>query len=499
MYWLSLQGFGQVYPKVNSWAQRLLDMLDMRASIVIGFSKFQSYALLNHMQQQIPAIGSTRETKTAMRIASKIQHYQCPDDANADFLRISLSDTDLGVTLTKQDRIKLNLFKISTIGHLLSLPEDELKLNLSRNTYYLYKLITQQNELPAVPIKKRTEIHHHIDFECNFEPTAHGISAVALPYFTQVIEFLKLKFCRINQIDISIDRDLRPAHLSSERVSSETGNPPISRSKPLMRHVDQTRSVADSLYRVVLSEPTLDIGVIEELLRIKLSEVDDQQQEPVRDCSRVYFCIYYTEQRQVNSRLFKDHNTICGKLEPKHISAANQALDYLRNKYGDTSVLTAKTRDSYLPEDRFSWLPATHIKACILKEASQFAALKYDKTNQSQFVRRFSSNTTLEAKPVGDALGGPFRLSMSDLTQSEAPSLVADSAANLTANLTSNSLGGSICRSASRPMAGKVDKREFRSARHVRDYYYMRTATGSWKWIYFDHEKNQWRLQGTVE
>jgi len=494
IYWLSLQGFDHLYPKLNSWAQRLIEMLDLPVSVVISFGKFQSYALLRYMMTEQKILMGQRikskqqSTTNRQRAKFNIQHYSSEEDAKADFDRISLIDTDLGVDLKESDYSRLALFKIKSVAQLAALPEDELQANLSKQMFHLYRLIVQKSELPSVVLKDRQVLFHHFDLEYAAEPSAQLILSLTTPYLARVIDLLKYKFCCIQKIEISFTQDLQQCSIARLKQEDHRNDGPKKNDRAKIIG-NQDGCKFKDIVRVNLSEPTHDLSMIRELLRIKLTSglfvsdipVTDMNGHHRIDCSRIYISIHYTEIRQADGRLFKDrvcsihpgyngskksHNTgnSIEVLGEQCISAANQALDYLRNKYGSTSVVTAKTRDSYFPEDRFSWLPAENIKKSLLKEAAQFSAIPLgthssknesnqigNQTSKAQLVRRFRDNLPLESEPVGDALGGPFRLSIQQ------------------------------------------------SGEATRDYYYMRTPMGTWKWIYFDHGVHEWRLQGTVE
>lgn len=135
-------------------------------------------------------------------------------------------------------------------------------------------------------------------------------------------------------------------------------------------------------------------------------------------------------------RLFMGHTR-------RDTHAANEALARLRAEYGERSVVRAHLCDAHLPAARFTWEPMTGVTTRAMPRVVAVRPL----------VRR------IHATPV------PLPMS--------APPLPADGP---------YFVSGGWWRGGVR-----------------RDYYYMRTRQGELWWMYFDHTRKRWFLQGVVE
>jgi protein ImuB len=128
-------------------------------------------------------------------------------------------------------------------------------------------------------------------------------------------------------------------------------------------------------------------------------------------------------------------------------AAANRALARLRAELGEASIVRAAIRDAHLPSARFAWEPLTHVPD---HAAPRLVSMR-------PLVRRILATPVLassrRAEPSGSAnLDGPYVIA-----------------------------GG------------------WWSGGVRRDYYFVRTSDGALLWIYFDHRRQQFFLQGTVE
>lgn len=124
--------------------------------------------------------------------------------------------------------------------------------------------------------------------------------------------------------------------------------------------------------------------------------------------------------------------------------AANQALARLRAEYGEQNVVYACLRDAYLPSARFVWSPLRHVPAHTTPRVAARSLVR----------RIYAQPVSLRQKTAGEAPDwhGPYVIS-------------------------GGWWGGGV----------------------RRDYYFVQAVNDEWLWIYFDHRRQQFFVQGRVE
>jgi protein ImuB len=126
-------------------------------------------------------------------------------------------------------------------------------------------------------------------------------------------------------------------------------------------------------------------------------------------------------------------------------AAANRALARLRAELGENSVMHAVIRDAHLPSARFAWEPLTHVPE---RASPRVVSMR-------PLVRRILATPVLASTE--------WQRARSNLT---GPYVIA---------------GG------------------WWSGGVRREYFFARTSDGALLWVYFDHRRQQFFLQGTVE
>jgi protein ImuB len=126
-------------------------------------------------------------------------------------------------------------------------------------------------------------------------------------------------------------------------------------------------------------------------------------------------------------------------------AAANRALARLRAELGEDRVMHAVVRDAHLPSARFAWEPLTHVP--------EHAAPRV--VTMRPLVRRILATPVLAS--------AEWQRARANLT---GPYVIA---------------GG------------------WWSGGVRREYFFVQTSDGALLWVYFDHRRQQFFLQGTVE
>jgi protein ImuB len=197
--------------------------------------------------------------------------------------------------------------------------------------------------------------------------------------------------------------------------------------------------------RIEPAGPTLDAPLLLELVRLRLASMS--LASGVTDV-------------EIEARRERAHRKQCDLFEkqsPRDLVAANRALARIRAEYGEAAVVKARLRDGHLPEACFEWEPAKKIPA----PAPRNVAAR-------PLVRR------IYARPV------PFSKTRHREPKAALAHMFED-------RLIEETIGPYI-------VSGGWWTREVH-----REYYFVRTETGRWLWLYYDRARKCWFLHGEVE
>ncbi|GBD30283.1 DNA polymerase IV [bacterium HR32] len=126
----------------------------------------------------------------------------------------------------------------------------------------------------------------------------------------------------------------------------------------------------------------------------------------------------------------------------RDLDEAGRAVARLRAEFGEGSVVRAVLRDGHLPEARYTWVPTSRLHPPAPRPASQPVLVR----------RVYRRPVPLDALPAHRTVSGPEEVA-----------------------------GGWWVR------------------RVHRSYYFLETEAGELLWVYYDHRRHRWFLQGRVE
>jgi protein ImuB len=135
VFWLSTIGLEQLHPSLEKWAQDIkqeLQQQKLQANIVIGFTRFATYALAHTLRPGILLLSSPHEEQRLLRT-----------------IRLERLQLDLHL-----HRI-LEQLGIKTLDTFLRLPPDEIRARLGESAFRLYQWA--QGDLDQ-PIQDQTEV-----------------------------------------------------------------------------------------------------------------------------------------------------------------------------------------------------------------------------------------------------------------------------------------------------------------------------------------------------
>jgi len=197
--------------------------------------------------------------------------------------------------------------------------------------------------------------------------------------------------------------------------------------------------------RIEPASPTLDLELILELVRLRLASIS--LASGVTDV-------------HVEAASIRAHRKQCDLFEkrsPRDLDAAGRALARIRAELGENAVVRARLRDGHLPEACFEWEPAKKIAAPSPRSVAVRPLIR------RIFARPMPFSKTRHREPKA-ALAHMFEDRV--IEETIGPYVVS---------------GGWWAREIHR------------------EYYFVRTESGRWLWIYYDRRRQCWFLQGEVE
>lgn len=222
LFWLDASGLKPLYPDWKDWVtplrQTLKDQHQIYASVVIGFGRFQTFALARSTQ--------------------KSGLFHTPEAENQAAAQIDLADLHLkpsSLELTRR-------LGIHTVGELLAMPPESLRRRVDKDLFHLYELARRSREDP---------LQAHRD--------------AALPTREDHLDYGERNTTRLLFL---LKRHLHPLLTTLEEKGERLASLTMTFSFPDLPPHESTIKVA---------EPTLDALVILELVRLRLETLHLRQ------------------------------------------------------------------------------------------------------------------------------------------------------------------------------------------------------------------------------
>ncbi len=376
VFWLNVGGLGRLVPSLDRWGRALVRALgeqQLAATVVVGFSRFGTYALA---RQRTPAGAAVMVCRTA-------------DDELALARAVPLSVLDLDPKL----RDALEQLGVRTAEAFLRLPRQGLLERFGAAAHRLHGLASGTLWDPLVG-----HPHH--------EPVAQEVD-LEFPEGDLTRLMFSLKRALDPLLARLADRGEKLAALTLELLMADGGRP---------RH------------ELRPARPTLEVVQILELVRLRLeagelsAHVDGFRLE--------------AEPAAVPARQLQ----LFARTPRRDLEVANQALARVRAELGPAAVTRAVLQDRHLPEARFELQPLARLEP----------PRPEPDRGPRRLVRRLHAPRATGAPDA--SCGGPHMIS-----------------------------GGWWRREVSR------------------EYHLTGDRRGSLTWVFYDHERRRWMLQGIVE
>lgn len=395
LFTVSVDGLGRLYPSMERWALEVESALlerGFRADVVVGFDRFAVSALaLARFEERV--------------IASREQERRA-------LARVPLERLALDPSLLEG----MHRLGVKTLGALMRLPRTEVSKRFGEPAERLH---AQAVAGASVPVQ------------------AHR---VAPPLEVgRELEYIERSKVRL----MGVVQDLLPA-LVGRLIAQDALLGALELSLTLDRAMGESRSPV-LVERLRPSTPTLDEGLILELVRLRL------------DATPLGGGVVSVAMRATPSRAERVQPGLVEARPRRDVAAGGRALARLEAELGEGAVGRLVVEDGHLPEARIGWAP---IERLVLPSPSRRAVLP--------IVRRVSLPPRVlppraRHEPDGWMVRGPED---GVVTQSFGPHVLSGA--------------------------------WWRSEIH-REYYYLETSRGRLLWVFFDRRRRRWFLQGAVE
>ncbi len=390
VFWLDASGLRTLFPSLTGWANAIqtdLHKETIKAVVVVGFSRFGSYAAAKARQRNAVFYDAAEEQRYVRSIAVERLEFQ------ADVLDVFAK---LGV---------------QTLGQFMDLPAAAVRRRFGEEVHALHEMARGAGWNPLTP-------------QSYMEPAEETVE-LAYPAEDREALLIEIEPALENVIAKLARRHERLASLCLALTSDDGGRVET---------------------RLAPAVPTEDAGQLLTLLRLRLETL-------TLSAGVIAFtvCGEGAPRREEQLSLFDG-------LPARNREAIHRAFAKLRAELGSRAVTYARLHERHSPEGGFSWEPMK-----TLPDAAPGVP------DEAPLVRRFYACPRPAPPPPGTSLEGWCVAGPSEGPVEEVigPHTLA---------------GGWWTDSAI-----------------ARNYYYVRTASGRWLWVYHDQKRRRWYLQGEVE
>lgn len=389
-FWLDAKGLERLFPSLADWAARVratAEEVGFRAHVAVGFGRFGSYAVARS-HPGVRVLATVEEEREAAR-AVPLQRLPLPPAARDALARLA----------------------VATVGAFADLPADGVGSRFGPEVLRLHRLASGDLRVPLRPEHPDPPAMRRVVLD-DPESDAGRLIARVSELLEPLLGEIERKGRALSELQLG---------LRFERLGD---------------HVESLRPAA----------PTLDAGLLLELVRLRLQAVRRLPDRVVE----VLLMAGETEPLSRQERLFAESRG-------RDLAAANRALARLRARLGDAAVVRARPKDAHLPEASFEWESLATMVAAAPRHA-----------DEPRLVRR------IHARPIPlppRERHEPDGWMLRGLEQGPVVRVLGPYAVS----------GGWWSRAAHR------------------DYHFAETRRGELLWVFYDRESRRWFLHGRVE
>ena len=305
VFWVNTGGLEVIFPDLKEWASDLREELDFFATVVVGFSRFGTYAIAKSRA----GYGVFKTPEDELRAAQQVK-----------LARLHLAPRDRDVLL------KLG---VETVGELCALPPGGLRRRFGPEIHRLYRMGIGELDAPLHPARRQRAPTKTVHFD-------HAIK-----------DSTRLLFV--------IKRELHPLLLSLAERDEALAVLDIE------FHPEQRWQNGEAIAPCAFTEfitpaqATLDEKTVMDLVRLKLEGLKSKEA-----FARVDLVARGVRAAHEQVRAFTELLTARGGKQ-RDLRAADRALARLRAQFGDHSVGRLEVGEGHLPEARQRFVPSAHL------------------------------------------------------------------------------------------------------------------------------------------
>ncbi|HEY1556011.1 MAG TPA: DNA polymerase Y family protein [Kofleriaceae bacterium] len=331
-FWLDGDGLARIFGDTRAWAlaiQRAIGELGFAGAVVIGFSRFATYAIARAMGAADRSIASggepgARAAKTGCAI------LRADSDERALASSVPLARLDVDAKL----RDALARLGVTTLGQLVRLPGGGILERFGKDAHRLYQLAAGERWDPLVPVPPPEAPDERVVLDDDVDDTE------------------QLVFVLVGAIGRLLDR-LAANGRALAALHVEL----------VLRHaVGKTEPRHDCIKPAA---PTLDARALARLVHLRYSGMLVGRTAQERGASEhVYGLGAPVNAARVwadDVAATREQLAMFAHKPRRDLRAADEALARVRAELGDEAVVRAVLRDGHLPEASFGWERLAHV------------------------------------------------------------------------------------------------------------------------------------------
>jgi protein ImuB len=481
VFWACANGLESIYTSVEAWARAVLREvrgLGFEVQLACGFTRFGTYALARSLGGIARRAGGSRTL--AAHDGSRRLHVCGSEDEERRLVR-DVRLERLGIDPGLRDA--LARLGVETIGDFLALPPDGIRRRFGEEAASLHRRARGETWDPLVPLQPEEPLRRSLLLDDPVSDTGLVLFVVRR-LLGELTGMLAAREQAVRGITVTLHRSLR-------------------------------RDAAPLVVAVTAAEPTLDEGVLLDLVRLRLEAalrgergaVSSRPGSPPRSGSPAGGSFREIEVEVEAAAAGRDQLRLFHERTRRDLRAGERALARLRAELGEDAVVRAVLREGHLPEATYAWEKTGELRAPSprLVLARPLVRRMYERPlalPPRPFRERDdcwippATSARAEARTFDNGSGADAygrRLAR----QGDGSGRVHEPAQRALAG--DHVLGGNVHGRVDHMTGPYIVSGGWWNREVHREYHYARTEDGEVLWVFYDRHRRRWFLTGKVE
>jgi protein ImuB len=439
VFWIDASGLESLYTSVGAWARtvvRAVRGMNLEVRLACGFTRFGTYALAR------AAGGASRSRGAAPR------EIVCASEDEERRLVREVRLERLGIDPKLRDA--LARLGVHTVGDFVRLPADGIRRRFGEEASHLHRRARGEAWDPLVPLAPE-------------EPRVRSLLLDDPVSNAELVLFVVRRL--LGELTVSL-----AAREQAVRAVTVT------------LHRGLRRDAAPLVLAVAAAEPTLDEGVLLDLVRLRLESALREERSRRGSFREIEVAVEAAAAGCDQLRLFHERTR-------RDLAAGARAIARLRAELGEDAVVRAVLREGHLPEATYAWERADGLRA-----PSPRVVLS------RPLVRRiYERPLALPPRPFRERDDCWIPPATSDQTRWRDGSGSRDGSGRVHDHANGHVLGGNVHGRVDHMTGPYIVSGGWWNREIHREYHYARTEDGEILWVYYDRPRRRWFLTGKVE